>query len=577
MAEIILTELLFTVLFAFLGSVLALRLKQPPVLGLLLAGALVGPNALNFVSQGSAVNIFAEIGAVLLLFAIGLEFSISKLGSFGIRALMTAITKMAIIFFSAYVATRFLGFDYLTALYLAVILAITSTALMIKILQQKNLASRSEVPLLVATLIIEDVFAVFALTFFSTLHGGTQAAATPFELAMAIFQSIALLGIAYVLLLRVLKPGFERLARFQTGETLPFIALALVGGMSYLASWFGLTPSIGAFLAGSLVASLPNGKLLEKAITPFTLAFSSIFFLSIGMLVNFNYIASAAGIITVLILFNLVFKFVGVSISTYLYGFSSKSAVFSGLAMLSVGEFSLLIAREASVPNAPIDLVALTSVLVFTSALFTSISVGRHDGVHKFLSRLLPRGLKQSGRTLSQVVSKVTEAFEPHGALHIFFVRKMQEASLTIGGIAVLLAFLVLSRSFLAGMRVDLFGMQTSAFLLATVAVFALLLLPIASLFKSFFTILNKTNHYLSPLSRNRVAGDLKALLALTFFTLVLPFILSAFNVILEADAIMFLILLSAVVIYVFDLSATLTKAKNAEEYKENVLFFKKR
>ncbi len=582
MVEIILTELVFTLLFAFLGSVLALKLKQPPVLGLLLAGALIGPNALGLVSQGSAVNIFAEIGAVLLLFSIGLEFSVSKLSSFGVRALMAAITKMAIVFSSAYAATRFLGFDYLTALYLAIILAITSTALMMKILQQKKLSSRSEVPLLVATLIIEDVFAVFALTFISTIHGGiggTQAASTstPFELVMAMLQSVALLGIAYVLLLRVLKPGFERLAEFQSIETLPFIALALVGGMSYLAGWFGLTPSIGAFLAGSLVASLPNSKIVENAVNPFTLAFSSIFFLSMGMLVNFSYIASAAGIIVVLILFNLVFKFAGVSISTYLYGFSSKSAVFSGLAMLSVGEFSLLIAREASVPNAPVDFVALTSVLVFFSALFTSVSVGRHEGIHEFLSKLLPRGLREGGRTLAQVISRVTEAFEPRGALHSFFVKKMREASITIGEIAVLLAFLIAARVFLAGTRIELFGFQANAFLLTAVAVLALILLPIAALIKSFFAVLNEMKNFLKPRFQNRVFGDLKALLVLSFLTLVLPFILASFNVILEADAIMFLILVSVIIIYVFDLSATLKKAKNADERKENVLFFKKR
>jgi len=594
MTEIILTELFFAVLFAFLGSVLALWLRQPPVLGLLLAGALVGPNALNLVSHESAVNVFAEIGAVLLLFTIGLEFSVSKLGFFGVRVLSIAVTKMAFVFFFAFVVSRFLGFDYLTALYLGVILAITSTALMVKILQQKNLSGRSEVPLLVATLIVEDVFAVFALTFFSSLKSGGVGVAriassqvfSSFELVMAVLQAVALLGIAYFLLLKVLKPFFERLAKFQSRETLPFIALALAGGMSFLASWFGLTPSIGAFLAGSLVASLPNGKLVENAVNPFTLAFSSIFFLSIGMLVNFNYIASAVGIVVVFIVLNLVLKFVGVSVSTYLYGFSSKSAVFSGLAMLSVGEFSLLIAREASVSSAlgvssvssaSVDLIGLTSVLVFTSALFTSVSVERFEGVHGFLARLLPRGVKETGRSLARVVSRVTEVFEPHGVLHAFFVKKMREASITIGEIAFLLAFLVAARYFLVRVQVELFGVQVNAFLLTAVVVFVLVLLPVAFLVKSFLSVLNKAGWYLSPLARNRVVGDLKALAVLTLLTLVLPFVLASFNVFLEANAIMFLILLSVVIIYVFDLSETLKKAKNAEEHKENLFFSKKR
>src|SRR3989344_3367097 len=136
----VLVEVGLLLLLASLGGIIANRLRIPPVLGLLFMGAVIGPHALGFVAQTETVDFFAEIGAVLLLFAIGVEFSASKLSK--------------------------LGLSRGNALFMGTILAITSPALMIKVVEQKNYFKREEVPLLIATLVIEDLFAVFALTVF---------------------------------------------------------------------------------------------------------------------------------------------------------------------------------------------------------------------------------------------------------------------------------------------------------------------------------------------------------------------------------------------------------------------------
>src|SRR3989344_3046319 len=143
-------DLLFVLLFSVLGGVLATRFRQPSVLGVLIAGAIVGPNALGLIQNKDVMSIAIEIGAILLLFLVGIEF------------------------FIGYFTALLFGLGSLKALFIGVLLSVTSTVIFLKILEQKGMIYRSEVSLLVAVLIIEDIFGVFALTFFSSLSSNSE-------------------------------------------------------------------------------------------------------------------------------------------------------------------------------------------------------------------------------------------------------------------------------------------------------------------------------------------------------------------------------------------------------------------
>ena len=186
--ELISLGILF--LCAIIGGIIASRFKQPAVFGLLLVGAVIGPSALNIVQDVSMIRMMAEFGAILILFIIGLEFDVSKLMKLGARSILIGLLKFAIVLFFGYETTLLLGLNSKIALFVGVILSFSSTVVIIKVLEQKDMFSRREVPLLVAVLIIEDVIAVLALTFFSGIKDSRVGFISTFE---HIIFSIAIL------------------------------------------------------------------------------------------------------------------------------------------------------------------------------------------------------------------------------------------------------------------------------------------------------------------------------------------------------------------------------------------------
>ncbi|MFH1470835.1 MAG: cation:proton antiporter, partial [Candidatus Micrarchaeota archaeon] len=161
-------------MFALLGGVIATRFNKPSVLGLLVAGALIGPNALGLVHEAGLITILTEIGAVLLLFRIGLEFNVSKLLKIGPRAIVVGVLKISFVFIVTYEASLLLGLTIFESMILGATVSITSTAIVAKILAEKGMSRRPEYKLLIATLIIEDVFAIFMLTLVSSLRPSSE-------------------------------------------------------------------------------------------------------------------------------------------------------------------------------------------------------------------------------------------------------------------------------------------------------------------------------------------------------------------------------------------------------------------
>src|SRR3989338_134725 len=386
-------DLVFVLLFSVLGGVLATRFKQPSVLGVLIAGAIVGPNALGLIQNKDVMGIAIEIGAILLLFLVGIEFSVKKLFNLGLTAVLIAIIKLGIVFLIGYVTSILFGLSGLAALLIGVLLSVTSTVIFLKILEQKGISYRGEISLLIAVLIIEDIFGVFALTFFSSLSSNAQL--TPLIIIVKLILSLSLISIVYFALLRVSGPAISWLSRYSTEETITFIAIGLCAGMAYIAHLIGLSTAVGAFLAGNIASSLKNAEAFEKAIHPFILIFTSLFFFSIGTIVNFGSIFSNIGLVLVLFVVSILFKFLGTGFSMYLLSDTDgKGAVFSGLAMVSLGEFSLLIAQEGNKMGIGIDFVSITAIIILLSSLVMSLSVTKITPVYNLMNYLLPKGIR---------------------------------------------------------------------------------------------------------------------------------------------------------------------------------------
>jgi len=388
------------VIVATIAGAIAIMLRQPSVIGLLVAGMIVGPHQLGLVGNLESISSFADVGAILLLFAIGLEFSMDSLKSLGAKAAILAATKMGIIMLLGYLAATLFGLSPITGMYLGAIFSITSTAIVSKILTEKNFSNRPEVPLLIASLIVEDIISIFILAILSGLGGASDQVSFNFILSVA--NSLVIFGVFYLVLSKVLKIVLDWLSENRAEETLAFSALSMGVGLSFLAQIAGLPASIGAFLAGNLIASLKKAEEFKQAIYPLIFVFSALFFLSVGMVVDLASILSNMWLVVGIAVFAIVIKFVATHISYYFVEADSHSATFAGLAMLSIGEFSILIAQLSSKVVTEIDLVGITSALVLVTSLTTSLLIDDSDFIWRKLRRLVPSKIVDTGRQIAR-------------------------------------------------------------------------------------------------------------------------------------------------------------------------------
>ncbi len=381
-----------------IAGVVALKLRQPYVIGLLLAGMIVGPHQLGLLAETELIKVFAEVGAILLLFAIGLEFSVNSLKGLAPKAVALAATKMGFIILVGYLAGNLFGLSPITSMFLAAILSITSTAIVIKIVSEKNYVNRKEIPLLVASLIIEDIIAVFML---AILTGITNNGELSVSFILSIAKALLLFGLFYLVISKVLKVFLDWLARDQVSETLAFTSLTIGVGLSFLAQVAGVPASIGAFLAGNLIASLKQGEDFKQAIYPLIFIFSALFFLSIGMTVDLSSILSNWALVIAIIIVALVAKFIAMGTAYYFVEGNSKSAAFSAVAMLSIGEFSLLLAELSKHVVTEINLVSLTAVLVLCTSIATTLLIDRYESLWRLTQQFMPQKFVNTGRGIS--------------------------------------------------------------------------------------------------------------------------------------------------------------------------------
>jgi CPA2 family monovalent cation:H+ antiporter-2 len=403
----------FFIVFALLGTIFSIRLRQPYVVGLLVFGMLAGPSFLGLVTSQDLILAFSELGAILLLFTVGIEFSVTRILKSGLRAIFITTLKMSVLFIVAYESALYLGIDVATSFYIGAMLSITSTALLFKIVGDKGMGKSQVLPLLFSMLIVEDVFAVAALTFFSSL----EAASPNYEdRIISVLVSLGLLGLFYVAARKPFAHAITRLTSTLNQDVMILVSFSLCLLLSVLAGFLGLSPAIGAFLAGSIISSLPNAKPIEKTLKPLLLLFASLFFLSLGMRVDaasaLEHLNDALALVAVFT----ITCFAAVFSLLYLTGAKPKNALFGASAMVVLGEFSLIIASQA--PGAAGNfLIAIGSIGVIATAIVSSLLLDRQEGLFSFFERSVPYGIRFAGGSLAIYFSGLIRDFSPNGRL----------------------------------------------------------------------------------------------------------------------------------------------------------------
>jgi CPA2 family monovalent cation:H+ antiporter-2 len=280
---------------------------------------------------------------------VGLEFSINKLREIGGTALIVALIEQSIMFFIGFIIGYLLGWGITESLYLAGILAISSTAIAIKLLKDAGILQTKEAGTVIGTLIIEDLTAILILVILTNVSRGEVGL---FEVSITAAQTIAFFIITLAVGLKVVPKIIEAVNRLDIDEA-PFLtALALGFGLAFLANYLGLSTAIGAFLMGMMIASAPKADAIKDKILPLHDFFVTIFFVSIGMLINISLFPEYAWVSIPIIIVAIAGKFIGNFLGSFLSGHSREGATTIGITMVPRGEFSFIIAKQGVDLNA---------------------------------------------------------------------------------------------------------------------------------------------------------------------------------------------------------------------------------
>ena len=323
---------------AYLGS----RLRLLPIVGFLLAGVVIGPNALGLVRDRELVDAAAEVGVVLLLFTIGIEFSFEKLNRirrliFGAGGLQVALATGA----TAGLLALF-GVGWRAGVFTGFLVALSSTAIVLKLLGERGETSAEHGQVALGLLIFQDL-AIIPMVLLVPMLGGEGG--PPQEIAFALLRAAGIIAVVLLAARRVMPRLLDVVARTCSPELFLLTVVAVCFGTAYLTSLAGVSLSLGAFLAGLLVSESRFSEHALGEILPLQILFSATFFVSVGMLTDLGFLVRSPLLVAAVVAGVLAVKFVTTAVGVRALGYRLPVAAASGLVLAQVGEFSFVLER----------------------------------------------------------------------------------------------------------------------------------------------------------------------------------------------------------------------------------------
>lgn len=337
-------DLALILAIAGVTTLLFKKLKQPVVLGYILAGLLVGPNfsLLPTISDLEGVKVWADIGVIFLLFSLGLEFSFKKLVNIGGTAGVTGIFEISCMLTLGYFTGKLLGWPTMDCIFLGGIIAISSTTIIIRAFDELGVKTRKFAGMVLGVLIIEDLMAVLLMVLLSTLAVSREFAGA--DMLYSVLKLVFFLCLWFISGI-FLIPGFFKWGRkMMNDETMLVISLGLCLLMVVLATYAGFSAPLGAFIMGSILAETPQAEKIEHLVRPVKNLFGAIFFVSVGLLIQPELLIKYIGPVLLLSFVVILGKTVNVTLGALLSGQPLKQSIQAGMSLAQIGEFSFIIA-----------------------------------------------------------------------------------------------------------------------------------------------------------------------------------------------------------------------------------------
>lgn len=393
--ESLISDLAFILILGAFTTVFFKWIKQPVVLGYIVAGFLASPNFtyLPSVTTESNIDFWAQIGIIALLFSLGLEFSFKKLMNAGGSAVVTALIIMGGMMCAGFAIGHVLGFSNINCLFLGGMLSMSSTTIIIKAFNDLGIQHKKFASLVFAVLIVEDLFAVVMMVILSSIAVNNSVAGG--EMLYSISKLVFFLVMWFLVGVIVLPSLLNRIRAYLNSETLVLVSMGLCLGMAVVSVMCGFSLALGAFVMGSILAGTSFAERIERVIIPIKDLFGSVFFISVGMMVNPDVIVTYAGPILALSAVVIVGMIVFGTSGMLITGQSLKVAMESGFSLTQIGEFAFIIATlgmSLGVLDSTIYpiVVAVSVLTTFTTPYFIRMA----DPAYNIVAKMLPRNLR---------------------------------------------------------------------------------------------------------------------------------------------------------------------------------------
>ena len=379
MEMLLLKDILEIFLLAMGVLLLFHRIKVPVTVGLLLTGVIAGPYGLGLISAVHEVEILAEIGVVLLLFAIGIEFSLEKLLKIKRYVLLGGSLQVALTTAAAALIVRMLQMSWNQAVFVGFLVALSSTAIVLKVLQESAEIDAPHGQTSLAILIFQDIIIVPMILLTPILAGKTANLA--WELGLLVLKVAGIVALTAVLARWVVDRVLFQVVRTRSRELFLMSVLGICLAVAWLTSSIGLSLAMGAFLAGLVISESEYSHHAFSNILPFRDIFTSFFFVSIGMLLDLGFLLTNLGLILLIVL---VIMFLKINLCGFigtLLGMSFRSALLVGFALAQIGEFSFILAgvglKEGLLEKDIYQIFLSAAVVSMALTPFMIISAGR--------------------------------------------------------------------------------------------------------------------------------------------------------------------------------------------------------
>lgn len=393
----LLHDLAVVMLVAGITTILFHRLKQPVALGYILAGFIIGPYTPPFtlVQNEEAVKTLGQMGVVLLMFSLGLEFSLRKLTRVGLSAFVAALLEIVLMIWFGYEIGRAFGWNTMDSVFLGAMLSISSTTIIVKALAELGKSREPFAEIIFGILVIEDILAIVLL---ALLSGFAQSGKLE---AKEVAGNVLLLAVFFAVVLVIGLIGVPRLfnyiAKFKSDEMLLIAALGLCFGIALTAYRLGYSVALGAFLIGAVIAETRQIRKIEALTAPVRDMFSAIFFVTIGMLIDYHVVWQYLWPIVIISLVVIAGKVVTCSFGVFIGGKDLRTSLSVGMGLAQIGEFSFIIATMGLTLKVTSDFLYPIAVAVSViTTLVTPYLIKGSDRTLGIMDRVMPRPLMQA-------------------------------------------------------------------------------------------------------------------------------------------------------------------------------------